>query len=1426
MNARVPPFRAPELAPLGLSLGAVALAGCAQLVAHSHPWWSIAGFALAAGLLAWAVRGRPIAPERPSESPPSIGGIFAALSGTGILLCAAAGMLVYRGTGAALANDLWIVGLVVLAGAAMWPDADAQSGPRWAGRTLVPIALLAVIAAMVFGWDLAALPAEVHGADAEVGLGALGLLHDYAAGGLNALAPLRIDVLPTAASIGIFGANLFGLRAASAALGIGSALLVFAVGRRLWGVPVGLMAGFLLICQRFFIHLSRAGYSYIDTPFASLLAVWLFLRLFQDRRRGAAVWAGIALALGTQTDSAVGLVPFLLGITWLCFLIRAPRGERRSWIAAGALVAIVSLAVAAPAVGRAAHDWSAVWVRAREASVFDPAARAHLAAAYQTDRLAAIVLIQLRAALTLFNATPDSSVQYGLPGALFEPVSAALFALGAALVLLRLRERRSQLVLIWIAVPLIAGAALTVDSPFYPRISGLVPFAVLVVALAIEEVRQAARAAVPNAWGGRLVAVATAALVALIAAENLYSYFVDYAARYRHSPGVEIAAWVRAHGSGKTTYMVGGAPAFSIRYSAIAFLTSGYETRDIDDLDEFLHAGSSDPATDIFVIMPQGTHLVPQLEQAVGPVDLQAHRASNGAVAFLTAIPRAQASEPPDAADRFDQPQGVRPTIERLGRALRAIASIAQVLLAVCGVAILALAVAAWARQPRRTGVSALAEPWRVRWRRWAARVVGPDARDARTALPTPVVVCLLVGVVAVAVVLRVIDLTHLPAGFFCDEAGNGYNAYSLLHTGRDETGARLPLYVWSFGVSYKNPIFIYSAMLPMALLGPTELAVRLTAAAYGVGTVVAMFFLGRALMGSAVGLIAALLLAVCPWHLHFSRIGFELITLPFFFTLGLTSLVRWSQGRRTLPQAMVLFGLCLYTYVPAKLIVPLFLAGFACLSWRPLVTRWRETALAAGLLALTAAPVVLFDVRHREQSGSYFRETTVLAKPAPPLELARRVASNYAAFFSPEFLFENSNDTIIRHRVADHGELYPFFAPLLVLGAAVALLRRERAMRLPLLWLALYPLAPALMNEIPSASRGFVGAPAFCLLTAIGAGAALRVPAQLSRRRSIVFTAQTLLALAGLAVVIPAVGAYWALYRDQYPLYSAKYYTGFQYGHRQVVDYFRQHYDDYDALLLTTRLSNQPDSFLRFYDGLHQPPRSDIMPPFEHRPNMMVGNPESYEHYVPPGRRLLFAVLPDEVPLFANADEKERILAPDGSAAFVIVSANRLKDFVSTWRVFGLLPEDDQSPPPTWTPENPPGGSGAEQWRTYDLPSAAVKLNDFFIPNADYACAWAVNFVTTAQARDLRVFAGFDDTGEVWVNGERVSLQETNPDGESLVDAQTGTVHLQPGRNAIAVRSCEVVADWRFYFRLANLDGTPVEGLDWTYGPRTGADF
>ncbi|MEO8603853.1 MAG: glycosyltransferase family 39 protein [bacterium] len=1429
--------RAPGAA-LALALVGVAVAAAAQWGATRYGWASAAAFVFAALLFGLSARRLPDSPEGEAAPPGPLPARFLILCAIGAALCGAAGILVYMFQPRLLTHLVWAAGLLTLATAAF-------SAPRGENR-LAPLtttergalAAVLVIAALLLCWQVASVPTEVHGDDAEVGLDAVRLLADFDLFGAGWFELPRFHAFPTAIGLQLFGINLLGLRATSAALGLLGVGLLFAVVRRLWSVELGLLAALLLAGQRFYIHLSRAGYHYIDTPVLSLLAVWLFLRLWQERRLDAAIWCGIALGLGIQTYYASRLVPPLLALTWVSFLFPlagalTARAAVDSGVATGgrrlllalrarapsfAVIVLVAVAVAGPLFGFFAHDWGAFWERTRDTSMFTPAARHHLAFGYGTENLAAILAIQLRAALTLFNRTTDTSYQYGFEGALFEPASAVLFVLGLGLVCARWRERRMRLLLLWTALPLIAGAALTIDTPFYPRISGLVPFAVLFVGLALTHLLRVVRSAAVGRAGGWATAGLGAAAVGLILATNARTYFVDYAPRYRISPSVEIADFVRGHGAGKTTYMVGGAPAFFIRHGAITFLTYGYKTRDIEHLDAFLRGQPLDPQTSTFVIMPHGSHLLPSLEAAVGPLDLQTHRDRSGEVAFLTAVPAAahDTADPPERLVESAQPSAA---VRLFGHLLAIIQRLAVGGLAAAGLLALGVALYAAHGRPRRPGVRTLREPLRPRLARWRGSLFGPDALEHRLAPPGWAVALVLALIVALAFGLRTYRLTELPAGFFCDEAGNGFNTFCLLHAGQDENGTRWPLYVWSFGVSYKNPVFIYSTLPLMGLLGASELAVRLTAALYGTATVLALFFLGRALMGSLTGLAAALLLAVLPWHLHFSRIGFELITLPLFFILGLTCLVRWTHGRRTLAAAAVLFGLCLYTYVPAKLFVPLFLAGAALLYRRALLARWRESLLAAAALLLTALPVAIFDLAHRAAAASYFENTTILASDEPWLAVARRFAGNYAAFFSRTFLFASSNDRILRHSVSDHGELYWCLLPLLGLGIVTALLRRDRALRLPLLWLALYPVAAALMNEIPSASRGFIGAPAFALIAAIGTGAGLRLAGRVRRPRFAHILQGGLIA-AGVVVLGVATARYWVLYRDDYPLYSAKEYTGFQYGHRQVLNYFRHHYDEYDLLLLSARRSNQPDVFLRFYDATQRPQRPGEVPPFEHGDKLVASSAEAYDHFLP-GRHMLFAVLPEEVPLFADGEVVDRIIAPDGTAAFVIVAATQLKEFISTWMVGGPYPENDTSPPPSWTPEAVPEPSGGVAWELQDRLFAGVPLNDFFTPNAEHTCAWAVNFVSSETPRELRVVAGFDDTGEVWVNGARAELTPAANPEFTLVDSSSGTLQLAAGRNTLAVRSCDDTGDWRFYFRLENLDGTPAEGLSWTYGPR-----
>ena len=121
-------------------------------------------------------------------------------------------------------------------------------------------------------------------------------------------------------------------------------------------------------------------------------------------------------------------------------------------------------------------------------------------------------------------------------------------------------------------------------------------------------------------------------------------------------------------------------------------------------------------------------------------------------------------------------------------------------------------------------------------------------------------------------------DKWSLPGGYLdWDETALGYNAWSLIRTGKDEYGQKWPLVFRSFD-DYKPPLYFYLLIPIIKIFGLTDWAVRLPSALFGSLAVIAVYFLVKELFGkkSLLPLIATFLFAISPWHLYFCRIGFE----------------------------------------------------------------------------------------------------------------------------------------------------------------------------------------------------------------------------------------------------------------------------------------------------------------------------------------------------------------------------------------------------------------------------------------------------------------------------------------------------------------------------------------------------------------------
>ncbi len=144
-----------------------------------------------------------------------------------------------------------------------------------------------------------------------------------------------------------------------------------------------------------------------------------------------------------------------------------------------------------------------------------------------------------------------------------------------------------------------------------------------------------------------------------------------------------------------------------------------------------------------------------------------------------------------------------------------------------------------------------------------------------------------LLGIVAIAFILRTVFLGTIPNGFFCDEASNAYDSYSILKTLKDQHGVFLPFFTRSID-DYREALFVFLTIPFIKLFGLNEFAARFPSAVIGAITVVVLYYLVQEFFDNKTALVASLLLAISPWHIHFSRIAFRAILIPLLFCLAL----------------------------------------------------------------------------------------------------------------------------------------------------------------------------------------------------------------------------------------------------------------------------------------------------------------------------------------------------------------------------------------------------------------------------------------------------------------------------------------------------------------------------------------------------------
>lgn len=445
---------------------------------------------------------------------------------------------------------------------------------------------------------------------------------------------------------------------------------------------------------------------------------------------------------------------------------------------------------------------------------------------------------------------------------------------------------------------------------------------------------------------------------------------------------------------------------------------------------------------------------------------------------------------------------------------------------------------------------------------------------------------------------LRFYRLADYPA-LNADEAAIGYNVYSLLQTGKDEHGNSWPIHFQSFN-DYKPGLYFYLVLPFVKYFGLNEWAVRFPNAALGVVTILVVYLLVKELFSGKeknfFAELSALTVAISPWHIHFSRGGWEVNVATFFMTLGLYLFVK---GIKNLPLLM-LSGICfvfsLYTYHAARVVVPIL--GFGLLwFYRKELKENFKNFLLAGLVVLVAVLPLIKDftksevtsrvtgvglfadqgpfARINEQRGEHpdFKATTPRILHNKVVNYTLAFLKNWLAHYHGEFLFL-TGDIIQRNKVPETGQTYLISFIYLVVGFWFIAQKLNRSWKIIILWLLIAPMGAALTFQSPHALRSENMVVPLEIISAFGLA---NIIMRLGNQKKYFFIVGRL----SLVFVI-----FWQLtrYEHMYWVHMAQEFPySSQYGLKELVSYVTDNQNKYNKIIVTDRY-DQPYILFLFY--------------------------------------------------------------------------------------------------------------------------------------------------------------------------------------------------------------------------------------------------
>ncbi|HWA52031.1 MAG TPA: glycosyltransferase family 39 protein [Patescibacteria group bacterium] len=454
-----------------------------------------------------------------------------------------------------------------------------------------------------------------------------------------------------------------------------------------------------------------------------------------------------------------------------------------------------------------------------------------------------------------------------------------------------------------------------------------------------------------------------------------------------------------------------------------------------------------------------------------------------------------------------------------------------------------------------------------------------------------------LIIIVLFGAFLRFTSLNQMPPALNWDEISHGYNAYSILKTGKDQWGQLFPIANFRAYGDYPLPLNLYLTIPFEIVFGLSQTSIRLPQALLGTLTIVSVYFLAEGISkNKKISLLAAFLTAIDPWFLFPSRAVFQSNLSVFFLITALSFFFNREKNKWFIVFTHLCLGLTLYSYhstrifTPILIVILLFIYKEEFINHLKNIFKKREILISCLLFMIFFLPLpfILLSPSARARSGVVFiidqgavnNINNLRNSSTSPFRklIYNKVtyftvtfAKNYVNYFSPQFLFTNGG-TQYQFSVPNQGILYLVTLPFLYFGFFILIVRafRNRDYLFLLLWLLLAPIPAAITVDASAVIRATTMLPIPEILIAIG------FYEFINKFKKYEF----ILSFGFIIVLLFSLENYLNIYANSY---RTNYSWAWQYGYEQAVDYVKANYHNYDQII-TTKAYGEPHEFFLFY--------------------------------------------------------------------------------------------------------------------------------------------------------------------------------------------------------------------------------------------------